>query len=201
MLTDNQRDKLTTLAFLGGIALTLIGGGIWVTAPKPVNCNAEAADVETANQYLRNVPRAPLLGEDAYSTARQQATAQVNRAKSAESLCRLKRSGASSSGQKDLGVKVGIAGLAIAGAAGFTLWRDENDGDEPAAQQPETVAAPPPPPPPVPVYDYPVDYPAYAESPAEPEYAEPVEEAPRTRSGWGTSSKRKLTFGDEGSES
>ncbi len=200
MLTDSQRDKLTTMAFLGGIALALIGGGIWVTAPKPMSCSAEAADVETANDYLRNVPRAPLLGEDAYATARQQATAQVNRAQSAESLCRLKRSGASSSGQKDMGVKVGIAGLAIAGVAGFTLWRDEND-DEPVAQQPVAASPPPPPVQPVPVYDYPVvDYPAYAESP-EPEYAEPVEEAPRTRSGWGTTGKRKLTFGDEGSES
>ncbi|WP_100482251.1 hypothetical protein [Mycobacteroides abscessus] len=134
MLTDDQRDKLTTLAFLGGIALTLIGGGIWATSPKPVNCNAEAADVETANDYLRNVPRAPLLGEDAYATARQQAASQVNRAKSAQSLCQLKRSGATSSGQKDLGVKVGIAGLAIAGGALFTWWREEDDGDEPVAQ-------------------------------------------------------------------
>lgn len=199
MLTHSQRSTLTTFAFLGGIALALIGGGIWVTAPKPVNCSVEAADVETANDYLRNVPRAPLLGEDAYATARQQATAQLNRAKSAESLCRLKRSGASSSGQKDLGVKVGIAGLAMVGGALFTWWREENDGDEPVAQQPVT-AAPPPPPPPVPVYEYPVDYPAYAESP-EPEYIEPVDEAPRARSGWGTASKRKLTFGDEGSES
>lgn len=195
MLTDNQRDKLTTLAFLGGIALTLIGGGIWVTAPKPVNCNAEAADVETAEQYLRNVPRAPLLGEEAYATARQQATAQVNRAKSAQSLCQLKRSGASSSGQKDLGVKVGIAGLAMVGGVLFTWWREDDDGDEPVAQQP--VAAAPPPSLPVPVYDYPVDYPAYEESP-QPEYAEPVEETPRARSGWGAASKRKLTFGDEG---
>lgn len=200
MLTDDQRDKLTTLAFLGGIALALIGGGIWVTAPKPVNCNAEAADVETASDYLRNVPRAPLLGEDAYATARRQASAQVNSAKSAESLCQLKRSGASSSGRKDMGVKVGIAGLAIAGAAGFTLWREKNNGDEPVAQQP-VAAAPPPPVQPVPVYDYPVvDYPAYAESP-QPEHAEPAEDAPRARSGWGASSKRRLTFGDEGSES
>lgn len=199
MLTPSQRDTLTTLAFLGGIALALIGGGIWVTAPKPVNCSVEAADVETAEQYLRNVPRAPLLGEDAYSTARQQATAQVNRAQSAESLCRLKRSGASSSGQKDMGVKVGIAGLAIAGVAGFTLWREKED-DEPTDSSSPVVSASPPPPPPTPVYDYPVDYPAYAERP-EPEYAEPVEEAPRTRSGWGTTGKRKLTFGDEGSGS
>ena len=41
----------------------------------------------------------------------------------------------------------------------------------------------------------PEDYPAYAED------TDTEPEAPRTRSGWGTSSKRRLTFGDEGSES
>ncbi|SIC64237.1 Uncharacterised protein [Mycobacteroides abscessus subsp. abscessus] len=46
-----------------------------------------------------------------------------------------------------------------------------------------------------PVLDYPENYPAGDTD------AEPVDEAPRARSGWGTASKRKLTFGDEGSES
>ncbi|WP_078281724.1 hypothetical protein [Mycobacteroides franklinii] len=40
------------------------------------------------------------------------------------------------------------------------------------------------------IQDYPEDYPAGDTD------AEPVEEPPRTRSGWGTASKHRLTFGD-----
>lgn len=198
MLTDNQRDKLTTLAFIVGLGIVGIGVGIWASAPKPVSCDAQAQDVTAANAYLDNIPRRPLVGDDLYAGMRQQAQAQVKKAEGAQASCRLKRTATStSSGRKDLGVKVGIAGLAIAGASAVTSYRDfQKEHVTPA--QPVVAASPPQPPvQPVPVYDYPVNYPAYAE----PEYTEPATEAPRTRSGWGAASKRKLTFGDEGSES
>lgn len=204
MLKYRQRDTLNTLVIIVGLGLLGIGVGIWVSTPKPLNCATQAQDVTAANAYLDSIPRRPLLGDDLYAGLRQQAQAQVKKAEGAQASCRLKRTATStSSGRKDLGVKLGIAGLVIVGVAGVASYRDFQK--EHAAPQP-VAAAPPPPPPvqqvvaPAPVYDYPVNYPAYAESP-EPEYAEPVEEAPRTRSGWGSASKRRLTFGDdEGSD-
>lgn len=228
-MTDDQRETLTTVALFAGLALAVVGAVVWFTAPKPPSCNAQAQDVTAAEGYLNDIPRSTLGSLDVNASLRQQAQARLKAAESAQASCRLQRSATATSKREDMGVKTGIAGLAIAGAAAFTLWRD-NESAKPVRVESERVAtAPPAPPAPQQgsraddVYsqlralnpdelqrltdladanraaerEAADDYPAYAED--TDTYTEP--EAPRTRSGWGTSSKNKLTFGDEGSES
>lgn len=226
-MTDDQRETLTTVALFAGLALAVIGGVMWATAPKPPSCNAQAQDVTAAEEYLNDIPRSTLGSLDVNASLRQQAQARLKAAESAQASCRLARSAAAtSSGREDMGVKVGIAGLAIAGVAAFTLWRDKDEDTETVHVESERVATAPPAPQGSRADDVysqlrdlnpdelqrladladanraaereaAEDYPAYAED--VDTYTE--SEASRTRSGWGSASKRRLTFGDdEGSD-
>lgn len=227
----SARETLIGVAFFAGLALAVVGAVVWFTAPKPPSCNAQAQDVRAAEAYLRDIPRSTLGSLDVNAGLRQQAQARLKAAESAQASCRLQRTATVTSKREDMGVKTGIAGLAVAGAAAFTLWRD-NESAKPVRVESERVAAAPPLP--APIYTPPQvnraddvysqlrdlnpdelqrltdladanrtaeresaeDYPAYAE-----DVDTHTDEPERTRSGWGTASKRRLTFGDEGSNS